>query len=497
MKKARIKKSRTPNPSERPAAESAPPKAELERENLALSETSRMLSGLQAIAAAASGSLDINRALHAAVEKLAEVCRFDVARIYLCDELTGSVYLKASFDDDPARIAATGSFANGEGIVGWVTEAEQSLIFDNLHVSPLYRRLSRTKVMKRFGYHFVAVFPIKSKEKTLGAIACAGKAPRRLRSSEVNLLDAVAERIAVAIENCRLHQGARRSVQELELKAAALAQAGRIKDELIEVATHELGTPLNVIMGFTAAFKDGVFGDITPLQRDALARIGRESQDLVALVGSLQNASALETGMVANDTQEFSAENFLEDLGDKYAVTVPPGVKLQWQYPDNLPVLATDRRKLIQILDNLIGNAVKFTAQGTVTVTARATGIERQGCPDSSDDAEFPATDARGSWIEFKVMDTGAGIPPEALARVFDKFYRAESSDTKRYGGAGLGLYIARKLTEQLGGTIEAESVAGGGSAFTVRLPAAPQPGLKRTPFAQPLITSEDRRIYV
>lgn len=247
--------SSAPGPQAMPVAEFAPSLAELRRENLELRETNRMLCGLQTLATAAHGCLDMNRALHAAIEKVAQICRFDATRIYLCDEATRTVRLEASFDDDPARLAATPCSASGEGVVGWVTDTGQSLTFENIQSSPLYRRLSRTRVLKRFRYRFFAVFPIKNKGNTWGAIGCASKAPRRLSSSEVNFLEAVADLLGAAIENGGLYDRVRRRVQELELEKANLAEVVRNKEELLDLVSRATRVPIHALMRFMPRYE--------------------------------------------------------------------------------------------------------------------------------------------------------------------------------------------------------------------------------------------------
>jgi signal transduction histidine kinase len=122
-----------------------------------------------------------------------------------------------------------------------------------------------------------------------------------------------------------------------------------------------------------------------------------------------------------------------------------------WDYGDHLPRVRTDRGKLRQILQNLINNAIKFTDRGQVTLSARYS----------------PET----GTVEFQVTDTGIGIPMDIQPLIFDRFRQADSSDTRRHGGVGLGLYIVSTLTKLLGGTVRVESTPGNGSTFTVRLP--------------------------
>jgi signal transduction histidine kinase len=307
--------------------------------------------------------------------------------------------------------------------------------------------------------------------RILGAISFLAPGPRKLLLGEIQLIEAIADQLAVAIENTGLYEAVSQQVDELQRKTTELEHANRVKDDFLSVISHELRTPINVIMGYTSLFKDGVFGEIKPAQEDALAKIGRESANLLAMINSVLYASTLETGQTVIEIQEFSLESLLAELRDNYAVTVPPHLAVHWNYPAELPPLKTDRRKLRQILDNIIGNAVKFTEHGQVTVTVAACGASTEKTESGVDGS---ADGAPRRWIEFKVVDTGVGMSPDALVHIFDKFYQADSSETRSYGGVGMGLYIAKKFTELLGGTIGAESIANQGSTFALRIPVSP-----------------------
>jgi signal transduction histidine kinase len=163
-----------------------------------------------------------------------------------------------------------------------------------------------------------------------------------------------------------------------------------------------------------------------------------------------------------------------------YETPTPNHMSLQWNYPDNLPPIKTDRKKLKQILNNLIHNAVKFTEQGEVTISVRLFQATSDG---PSSGAAMPAGGLKSlsiskaeSWIELKVQDTGMGIPADTLPKIFDKFYQVDSSQSRHYGGAGLGLYIVKKFVDLLGGKIGVESEVGKGSRFTVTIPVSYQP---------------------
>ena len=176
----------------------------------------------------------------------------------------------------------------------------------------------------------------------------------------------------------------------------------------------------------------------------------------VYMVNDIMQTTQLESRSVVIERFPASISGLMEQLRAYYQLGLDkPEVKLLWEYPSEPIEIQIDGAKLKQVLQNLINNAVKFTDKGTVTVSARV--VEEKG----------------EKWVVFAVADTGVGIPHDQLALIFDKFHQVDSSETRLYSGVGLGLYIVKKFTELLGGTIEVESVPDQGSTFTVTIPLA------------------------
>jgi len=248
----------------------------------------------------------------------------------------------------------------------------------------------------------------------------------------------IAQLASLALENARL-------VEEL-------GRASRLKSDFVATMSHELRTPLNVIVGYNDLLLDGAFGSVTPEQAAPLRRVERSAHQLLELINTTLDVSRLDAGRLPLNLDDVEPAALLRDID---AETSDPqerrGIAFHWDIAAGLPLLHTDATKLKIVLKNLIGNAVKFTERGSVTVSAQL----------------------KSSNVEFQVSDTGIGIAPEALKVIFEPFRQADSSTTRRHGGVGLGLYIARRLVEMLGGTIEVHSELAKGATFRVSMPTA------------------------
>jgi signal transduction histidine kinase len=240
--------------------------------------------------------------------------------------------------------------------------------------------------------------------------------------------------------------------QELEQANLSLVNANKAKDEFLSVMSHELRTPLNVVMGYTGMIKEGILGTVNPEQEKALEKVIGRSSDLLIMISQILQATSIEAGKVSVEKQEIEVKNFLDNLRSNYEVPLKKEITFNWDYAVDSVVVRTDGAKLKHILQNLINNALKFTQKGSVSVSARY----------------VPETQT----VQFQVADTGIGIPQEMLPLIFEIFQQVDSSETRNYGGVGIGLYIVKKYTALLGGQIEATSDFGKGSIFTLTLPS-------------------------
>ncbi|MDP2601699.1 MAG: GAF domain-containing protein [Deltaproteobacteria bacterium] len=460
------------------------------------------LDALHTITAIASQSLELKTVTQSVVQKITEIFDFDATRIHLYDELRDELLLSAHFSKEPERFNPVESFPKGQGIAGRVAESGEPLIFEDLTMEPLYESLNRSRNFEGKGRRFFAALPIKSGREVLGTLVCIGFAPRRLSAQEIQLLTSMAGQIAVAVENASLYQEIMKRADELQRKTWQLEKADKVKMEFLGLMSHELRTPLNVIMGYTDLLFDGALGEINAAQGDGLRAVMTQSKDLLTMVENIMVATNAEAGTLVARWGKISLTEFLDELQQSHSVPAAKEIKLSWEYQTDFSVVETDADRLRQILHNLINNAIKYTEKGEVRITARLlpekfSVLSSQFLVETPEDertegAEFgQEAETKNSKlttqnsqverrVELKVCDTGIGIDKKNLPVIFDIFHQADSSSTRAYEGAGLGLYIARKLTELLGGTIEVESEIDTGSTFTVKLPAQRTANSKR-----------------
>jgi signal transduction histidine kinase len=306
------------------------------------------------------------------------------------------------------------------------------------------------------GNRSVIAVPLRAHENIIGALALSDQTGRTYSGNDVALLQTFADQAALALENARLFDEVKQNIDDLQQKTSELERANKAKDEFLSIVSHELRTPLNVVIGFSAMLQEGILGKINSKQEEVLGKILDRANDQLKLINSILQATQIGAGTVSVLREDVDLKEFIEELKSRYDFPLKKEVTLQWQYSSELPIVKSDSDKLKHILQNIIDNAIKFTEKGRIIVSVQSM--------------------SESGIIEFKVTDTGVGIPKAMQPVIFEMFRQVDSSENRPFEGVGLGLYIVKKLAEILGGKVEVESEEGQGSTFIVTVPSERPP---------------------
>jgi PAS domain S-box-containing protein len=301
-----------------------------------------------------------------------------------------------------------------------------------------------TAAIRRIGVRAYACFPLLSRDRLLGTLSFGTLLHDRFDDDEIVLLNIVADQLAVAMERAESYRGERAARRAAE-------QANVAKDQFLAVMSHELRTPLTAITGYSELLHDSVPDPLSDRQRVFVSRIRQSAWNLAQVIDEVLTFARTQAG---KEQVHHEVADLADIVRDAVALVEPEaarkGVAMATSLPIDGSVVEIDVGKFRRILVNLIGNAVKFTDEGRVDV---ALAIEN-------------------GRIRIDVTDTGTGIAPSMIERIFEPFVQADPSNTRTRGGTGLGLTITRDLARLLGGTVTVESVPGRGSRFSVDLPA-------------------------
>ncbi len=300
------------------------------------------------------------------------------------------------------------------------------------------------RVCEQTGPRSFAAAPMLWEGQGIGAILITRNTVSPFSDKEIALLKTFADQAVIAIQNSR-------QFHEIQDKSRQLAAANQHKSDFLANMSHELRTPLNAIIGFSEVLVEKMFGDVNDKQLEYLQDIHSSGHHLLSLINDILDLSKIEAGRMELDLESFDLGDLLQSatmLVRERAAR--QGLTLLLDVPDGLGDWVADTRKVKQVVVNLLSNAVKFTpAGGSVTLRGRRAG------------------DA----IEVAVIDTGVGIAPDQQALVFEEFRQASGTYLRKQEGTGLGLALARRFVELLGGTMHLTSTPGKGSTFAFTLP--------------------------
>src|SRR6267378_2157848 len=343
-------------------------------------------------------------------------------------------------------------------------EAERAVRSNDAHFSSFVSNLFLTGSGLRWQGEISLTHP--STLQPLPVEAVAGKVLSE--HDEVTAVVTILHDRTEAIEKGRLYEQLKAASEQLEEKVReataelvrrnellqrqhlALEQASQLKSQFLANMSHEFRTPLNAILGYTSMLLQGVSGDMPPAQRNKMLRVDSNARHLLSIINDILDISRIEAGKMPLHVEDFEVPALIAELLEEVEPLIQ---KAKLQVLTDLrhagPLVRSDRQKVKQIVLNLLTNGIKFTPQGEVKVIARVDEDE----------------------VRISVQDTGIGIAVQDYEKVFEDFRQADSSVTREYGGAGLGLAICRRLARMLDGRIELESRLAVGSTFTLVIP--------------------------
>jgi signal transduction histidine kinase/DNA-binding response OmpR family regulator len=423
---------------------------DLEARTGELAQSVAELKALGEVSRVVSSTLDLQRVLTTIVAYAVRLSGAHAGVIYEYDEVTQTFHLRTTHGMEEELLEALQAepIGLGDGVMGHAAVTRRPVQVPDILAEQGFVLARVQPILARSGYHSLLAVPLLLEEKLMGGLVVWRREAGSFSPAVVNLLQTFATQSGLAIQNARLFR-------EIEEKGRQLESASQHKSQFLANMSHELRTPLNAIIGYSEMLQEEAADlgqeDFLP----DLQKINTAGKHLLALINDILDLSKIEAGKMDLYLESFDIVPMLCDV----VTTVKPLVEknantLVVHHAADLGAMRADLTKVRQALFNLLSNACKFTTQGTITL---------EGGRDTVDGA---------AWLTFRVSDTGIGMTPEQMGKLFQAFTQAETSTTRQYGGTGLGLVISRHFCQMMGGDISVESALGQGSTFTIRLPA-------------------------
>ncbi len=375
-----------------------------------------------------ASTLDLDILLHRIVEAAKELTECEAASLLLYDFQSKNLYFQAATDLLVEGLGGT-AVPTDNSIAGWIFSHSKPLLVEDALQDPRFFR--EVDVLTRFQTRNILGVPLRTKDKTLGAIEAVNKIEGSFDEEDRRLLETLAAQAAIAIENTTLFQ----------------------QNDLVAEMVHELRTPLTALTAVANLLQRD---DLPDEQRHKLANtLNLEVKRLNEMASGFLELAKLESGRFRFKREPVHLGGLVEECLEIIRPQADQeDISLEVKFDHSITPVHGDRNRLKQVLLNLLTNAIKYNRRGGKVIVRLNRDQEN---------------------ILLIVQDTGRGIPAEALPRIFDRFYRVPTQEVK-IPGTGLGLAIAKKIIENHGGTIQADSELGKGSTFTLRLP--PDSGL-------------------
>jgi signal transduction histidine kinase len=407
-----------------------------------LGQSVEELKALVEVSKVVGSTLDLETVLASIVRHAVSLSKTDAGTIYEFDESEQVFVPRINYGVDQEFIEALRESTHGVADETGIGRAaikrapDQIPDLENVPDYPL-------PFVKQAGFRALLAVPLLREDRLLGGLVVRRKEAGWFSEPVVELLQTFAAQSVVAMHNARLFR-------EIEEKGRELAIADKHKSEFLANMSHELRTPLNAILGYTELILDNIYGDVPEKIRDVLERLEQNGRHLLGLINNVLDLSKIEAGQLILTLNPYSMEELVQTaLNSVEALAAEKKLELKAVVSPDLTTGKGDEQRIAQVFLNLLGNAIKFTEEGEISVEVTASN----------------------ETFLVSVSDTGPGISEADQKRIFEEFHQADGSSTREKGGSGLGLSIAKKIVEMHGGRIWVEAIPGEGSIFRFTLP--------------------------
>ena len=407
-----------------------------------LAQSVEQLNLINQVGRNANSFIELNPLLTTVASLIRNTFDYYVVLVALIDEDAREIYVSAADSAEDIDLLSLNIRVpmSRSSIISHAALSGDPLVVKDVNQEPRYLHLDELPHTRS-----ELALPLIVGNDVLGVLDLQAQEPNAFSPNDVQVLQTLADQIAVAIQNAALFETAQDARAEAE-------EANRLKTQFLTNMSHELRTPLNAVINFAYLLSVGMDGPLNETQKDLVNRIGVAGEHLLHLINDILDLAKIESGRVEMYFEEVAVNDLVKGvLSTAVGLTKGKPIELHQDISDTLPLVRIDCNRIRQVLLNLISNAAKFTKDGTITISATADN----------------------GWVQMSVKDTGIGIAPEDIEKVFTAFVQVDGELTRQVGGTGLGLPISKQFIEMHGGHMWLESKVGQGSTFIFTLPRA------------------------
>jgi signal transduction histidine kinase/HD-GYP domain-containing protein (c-di-GMP phosphodiesterase class II) len=348
-------------------------------------------------------------------------------------------------------LSSLGTRIRKGGLTEWIHANNEPIIVDDVLLD---KRAATGEFLLATNIRSLIGIPLTNGHRVMGGIYVGDFVRKRFEEKHARLLSIMCDQLAIAIAKSKLYESLRRKIQDFEKRVENLERVNHLKSEYVSHVSHELRTPLTSIKAYVETMFNHVEDLSLKERREFLGIVSKESERLIRIVNDILDVSNIEFGQRQLQRTSFNVQEILHEVVQMMQPKLDEkAISVEVEGPDTLPPVDADKDLLVQVCINLITNAVKYSPEGT-QVRVRAT--------------EEPVD------IKVSIEDQGIGIPETQIDKIFERYFRVKSEQSRHYDGVGLGLAIVKNIIEQHGGSINVTSEENVGSVFTFTIPKKP-----------------------